>query len=68
MTQYVVMLHYTASHSTTCHKNFWCLADPEEQDKVRKAMDAIESKTCVKFVTREKQSGYITINREKVGK
>lgn len=35
---------------------------------MREAMDAIESKTCVKFVTREEQTGYITINREKVGK
>lgn len=35
---------------------------------MRKAMDAIESKTCVKFVIREEQTGYITINREKVGK
>ncbi|XP_046680160.1 zinc metalloproteinase nas-4-like [Homalodisca vitripennis] len=39
--------------------------DPEEQKTVRKAMDAIESKTCIKFVTRESQAEYISINREK---
>lgn len=42
------------------------LDDPEEQKLVRQAMDFIESKTCIKFVIREEQTEYISINREKV--
>ncbi|XP_054287509.1 low choriolytic enzyme-like [Macrosteles quadrilineatus] len=39
--------------------------DPDEQKIVRKAMDELESKTCVRFVVRESQTEYISINKEK---